>query len=165
MNMLYDLARVTRVEGSTPRIGMGIPNGWPVYDEAASRATTAPQMQQHRLGIAIAADALGGRPERAREMLAHMKSEPGTSISTIRKSYLRRVRPQAFQIQTDGLRKAGFPERPSAASTCAGHLAGWRRANEVSSFPSERGCTTDQVAGRFGNAAISAESHMRSELS
>jgi adenylate cyclase len=84
------------------------------YDEAISWASTVLQLQPN-LGVtprvAIAAHALAGRLDKAREAsAAHMKIEPETRISTIRETYLRRVTPQAFEILTDGLRKAGFPE-------------------------------------------------------
>ena len=43
-------------------------------------------------------------------LAAHMKIEPDTRISTLQEMYLRRLRPEVFEIVVDGLRKAGFPE-------------------------------------------------------
>jgi tetratricopeptide (TPR) repeat protein len=84
------------------------------YDEAVSLATAVLQVQPRRgvtLRVAIAAHALAGRTDEARKVLAaHMKIEPETRISTLRETYLRRLRPEVFEILVDGLRKAGFPE-------------------------------------------------------
>jgi len=35
---------------------------------------------------------------------------PMRPVSTLRETYLRRLRPEIFEIVVDGLRKAGFPE-------------------------------------------------------
>jgi adenylate cyclase len=84
------------------------------YDQAIRWASTALQLQPHlgfTLRVAIAANALGGRLEEARQLLAkHMALEPQMRISTIRATYLRRVNLQSWEILADGLRKAGFPE-------------------------------------------------------
>ena len=84
------------------------------YDEAISWATMVLQLQPNlgvTLRVAIAAYALAGRLDKAREVLAtHIVIEPETRISTIRETYLRRVTPQAFELLAGGLRKAGFPE-------------------------------------------------------
>ena len=84
------------------------------YEEAIRWASTALQLQPHlgfTLRVAIAANALGGRLEDARQLLAkHMTLEPQMRISSIRSSYLRRVNLQSWEILADGLRKAGFPE-------------------------------------------------------
>jgi len=47
---------------------------------------------------------------RSGKLAAHMKIELDTRISTLRETYLRRLRPEVFEIVVDGLRKAGFPE-------------------------------------------------------
>ncbi len=84
------------------------------YDEAVSLATAALQVQPSRgvtLRVAIAGHALAGRIDEARKVLAaHMKIELDTRISTLRETYLRRLRPEVFEIAVDGLRKAGCPE-------------------------------------------------------
>lgn len=84
------------------------------YDEAVSWGSSVLQLQPNvgvTLRIIIAAHALAGRLDKAREALAtHQASEPDTRISMLRKTYLRRVKPVAFEIMAGGLRKAGFPE-------------------------------------------------------
>ena len=84
------------------------------YDQAIRWASTALQLQPHlgfTLRVAIAANALGGRLEEARELLAkQMVLEPQMRISTIRATYLRRVNLRSWEILADGLRKAGVPE-------------------------------------------------------
>ena len=84
------------------------------YDEAVALATAVLQVQPSRgvsLRVAIAAHALAGRIEEARKVLAtHMKIEPETRISTLSETYLRRLKPEVFQVVVDGLRKAGFPD-------------------------------------------------------
>ena len=65
----------------------------------------------YTLRVLIAAHALAGRYDKAREALAtHLANEPQARLSTIRESYLRRVTPQTFDILANGLRKAGLPE-------------------------------------------------------
>ena len=84
------------------------------YDDAISWATTALQLHPKfgvTLRVVIAALAFAGRLDEARETVATLlKVEPGTSISSMRETYMRRVTPQNFEILADGLRKAGFPE-------------------------------------------------------
>lgn len=84
------------------------------YDDAIKWTSTALQLQPKlgvTLRVAIAANALDGRLDEAREILKrHLEIEPGVRISTIRETYLRRVTLQSWEILTDGLRKAGFPE-------------------------------------------------------
>jgi TolB-like protein/class 3 adenylate cyclase/Flp pilus assembly protein TadD len=84
------------------------------YEEAIRWASTALQLQPNlgiTLRVAIAANALAGRLDEARQILAkHSALEPQTRISTIRATYLRRVTLQSWEILADGLRKAGFPE-------------------------------------------------------
>ena len=63
------------------------------------------------LRVAIAAHALAGHLDLAREILArHLAIEPQTRLLTLRDTYLRRMPPKSFDILADGLRKAGFPE-------------------------------------------------------
>ncbi len=84
------------------------------YDDAISWAAKVLQAQPQlgfTIRVVIAAHALAGRLDKAREVMKnHMTLEGGARISTIRPSYLRRVTPQAFEVLAEGLRKAGFPE-------------------------------------------------------
>ena len=84
------------------------------YDEAISCAAAVLQYQPNfavTLRIVIAAHALAGRQDKAREVLAtHMLVEPETRISTMWVSYRRRMPKEVFDRFAEGLRKAGFPE-------------------------------------------------------
>ena len=84
------------------------------YDDAAAGATAVLQLQpdfSQTLRIAIAAHALAGRLDVAREVLArHMAIEPQTSISSMRETYLRRTSAEEYEKLVEGLRKVGFPE-------------------------------------------------------
>ncbi len=84
------------------------------FDEAASRATAALQMRPGfgpSLRVAIAANALAGRLDKARELVAaHAALEPNARISFMREFYIRRTSSESFDKLADGLRRAGFPE-------------------------------------------------------
>jgi Tetratricopeptide repeat len=84
------------------------------YDDALSRAALVLQVQPNfgpTLRVAIAAHALAGRLDKAREVLAaHTAIEPEARISNMRETYPRRVPLPSFEKLAAGLRWAGFPE-------------------------------------------------------
>jgi adenylate cyclase len=84
------------------------------YDDAVAGATTVLQLYPDfgaTLRVAIAAHALAGRLDLAREVLARqMAVEPKASISGMRDTYVRRTGAEQYEKLVVGLRKAGFPE-------------------------------------------------------